>query len=338
LPSEDISAKNNDFSTPLVTNCAQKKTYPATPFPENVATADDVDSPLPSVTQCAVSPADSTTSKSSRKKLSPKQKSIPKSALKTRKGLVKDRISDIQQRLEGSSAVTGINGRLKKNHSYKLKNPRRMTNGESVLAPRKAVLQNPIFSTSTSYRSVPIGIVKSYSRDDGENTQVYVAKADSFESGGITRSFSGAKNDKEKSAAYASKDIPANKKSPNNSSSPCSQGGASYVSESTECDPFNTLLGKLSVDDDSSDDSTTGNKVTYSSKGKENKNTNNVDVLPFKSRAFVKPTEINQHDNCIGDASSKQPLSRTPMQARTWRTLAAAAAEKKMSSQVLRHD
>ncbi|KAL3804194.1 hypothetical protein HJC23_013713 [Cyclotella cryptica] len=337
--------KQDVFATPLVTNCGEKKKkYPTTPFPEDVVTGNGVNLSLSSEPQCTASPAGSTISKSSRKKPSPKQKPIPKSALKTRQGLVKDRITDIQQRMEVTSAVTGVNGRLKKNHSYKLKNPRRMTNGDRALAPRKAVLQNPIFVV----RSVPIAIAKSYSKDETENAPMFLPGSRSFESGGTTKNFHGTMSDKESATAYASKYTSVNEKSPNSSSSPCSESGSSYVSESTECDPFNSLLGKLSVDDDElSDDSHTENKVFFDDSGKGKENTNNVDCLPFKSEALVKPTEINQHDKRVGFTSPRlqhSPLSRSPMQARTWRTLAAAAAEKKSSSRsvagkgALRHD
>ncbi|KAL7520642.1 hypothetical protein ACHAWX_005357 [Stephanocyclus meneghinianus] len=332
-----ITADNQDvFATPLVTNCGEKKKkYPTTPFPANFAEDKGVNSPLSSEPQCAASPAGSSISKSSRKNPSPKQKPIPKSALKTRKGLVKDRITDIQQRMEVKSAVTGVNGRLKKNHSYKLKNPRRMTNGDRALAPRKAVLQNPIFAV----RSVPIAIAKSYSKDETENAPTYLNGASSSEYGGTIKSFDDATKDEERVPAYASKYTSFDKKSPNNSSSPCSESGSSYVSESTECDPFNTLLGKLSINDDElSDDSHTDNRVFFDEGGKGKENTNNVDHLPFKSSALVKPTEINQHDKRVGFTSPRlqhSPLSSSPMQARTWRTLAAAAAEKKSSSRSL---
>eukprot|EP00956_Cyclotella_meneghiniana_P005054 scaffold6272_cov58-Cyclotella_meneghiniana.AAC.2 len=308
---ESNRSKSQEFATPLVTNCTQKKKkYPTTPFPENVVTNDDVtDSPLCVEPQCANSPTGSTASKSSRKKSSPKYKNVPKSALKTRKGLVKDRISDIQQRIEGSSSsVTGVGGRLKKNHSYKLKNDRRMTGGDSVLAPRKATLQNPIFAA----RSVPLGISKSYSREEDEVDDDSTIKS--------------------QMTGYASKYMAAN--GSHNISSPCSASGSSCVSESTECDPFNTLLGKnTDTEGESSDDSPsqTGKHIFFQeSKGKENTPTNG-NSLPFKANALVKPTEINQHDRRVGFASStyqsSAPLSRNPVQARSWRQLAAAAKE-----------
>jgi hypothetical protein len=312
-----------------VTNCAQKKKkYPTTPFPDSLVMDEDaVDSPLGLKPHCTVSPAESTASKSSRKKPSPKQKNIPKSALKTRKGLVKDRVSDIQQRIEGSSSVTGVGGRLKKNHSYRLKNQRRMTSGDSVLAPKKATLQNPIFAA----RSVPLGISKSYSRDEDDATRhSHGSVKDHVE---IAKSFSGS---------YASKYI-GNSDSPNNCSSPCSDSGSSCVSESTECDPFNTLLGKnTDADEESSGGSPTPseNRVFFNNYNRGKENANNVSNLPFKPVALVKPNEINQHDRRVGFASPKHhhaaPLSRNPMQARSWRQLAAAAKEKESSSR--RHD
>jgi hypothetical protein len=195
---------------------------------------------------------------------------------------------------------------------------------------------------------VPIAIANSYSKDDSESVPMYVPGADSYEYGGTTMSSNVTTTDEDRVTTYASKYTSANVKSPASSSSPCSESGSSYVSESTEYDPFNTLLGKLSMNDDElSDDSRTEEKVFFdvASKGKEN--TNNVDRLPFKSEALVKPTEINQHDKRVGFTSPRlqhSPLSRSPMQARTWRTLAAAAAGKKSSSRsvtskgALRHD
>ena len=313
---ESNKSKNEESATPLVTNCAQKKKYPTTPFPDSSETNEY------NVESCALSPAASIASKSSHKKPSPKQKNLPKSALKTRKGLVKDRISDIQQRIEGSSlvSVTGVGGRLKKNHSYKLKSQRRMTSGDSVLAPKKATLQNPIFAV----RSVPIGISKSYSRDEEEDKFRY--SNGTLQNGEDKTAFYG------EDPSYASKYIPGKNGVSSNCSSPCSDSGSSYISESTECDPFNTLLGKnIDSDEESTSDSLSPPKnngfFNNHISGKEN--TNNS--LPFKQVALVKPTEINQHDKRIGFTAPKQaPLSRNPMQARSWRQLAAAAKEKDM--------
>ncbi|KAL7504292.1 hypothetical protein ACHAXN_001970 [Cyclotella atomus] len=329
LDKSNTSKQAEEIATPLVTNCAQKKKYPVTPFPDALINAEsDVDSPVYTEPQRAVSTTESTTLKSSRKK-SPRAKPVPKSAIKY-KGLVKDRISDIQQRIEGSnSSVTGVGGRLKKNHSYRLKNHRRITSGEGVLAPKQATLRNPIFAA----RSVPLGISKSYSRDDAED-DAFKYSNDSTKKVVIAKSLSSEKN----AAGYASKYIAESVSSPNNCTSPCSIDG-SCVSESTEYDPFNTLLGKnTDADEDSSSDDnsspSTGSKVFFSdNKGKENTNANH---LPFKRNALVKPTEINQHDRHVGFASPKHhhaaPLSRNPMEARSWRQLAAAAKEKKAAS------
>ncbi|EED86104.1 predicted protein [Thalassiosira pseudonana CCMP1335] len=334
-----VLVKRDEFATPLVTNCAPKKTYPATPFPENMAATENVDTPVAIAivaNQEVISPANSSSgsigSSVSKKKQSLKHKNVPKSALKTRKGLVKDRISDIQQRLEVSSAVTDVNGRLKKNHSYKLKNVRRMTNGDKVLAPRKAVLQNPIF-----IRSVPIGIAKSYSKDESE-----LNGAVSIENSRL--SFSGDEKEDE-SNSYASKYNSNCEKITHNGSSPSSDA-SSYVSESTECDPFNSLLGKMSIEEVDSDDVVSPEKsiAINATKDKENADANNIALssdrlLTFKSESsLVKPTEINQHDRrpALVSKSSRDlhlsSLQRTPMQARKWRTMAAAAAEKKTGS------
>eukprot|EP00985_Skeletonema_marinoi_P033076 scaffold40383_cov431-Skeletonema_marinoi.AAC.1 len=93
-----------------------------------------------------------------------------------------------QQRVE-PSAVTGVNGRLKRNHSYRLKNERRETNGGGALAPRKAVLQSSAF-----IRTVPIGISTSYSRDDA-SVDESPDRADTFVEQSCTRNDSFREDD-----------------------------------------------------------------------------------------------------------------------------------------------
>ena len=169
------------MNTPPFASAATRKTFPKTPFPKNEvkAAASKESSPalVVAVNNVSSSPSNVSISSftsakgvsSSRKRSPPQDKTVPKSALKTRKGFVKDRVCDIQQRmsvpdvlLSPNGAVTDVNGRLKRNHSYRLEKTRRTTNGNGALVPHKAVLR------TTYIRSVPIASAKSYSRDSRE--------------------------------------------------------------------------------------------------------------------------------------------------------------------------
>jgi len=393
--SPEVSAtksREDEMKTPLVSNAAPKKDYPVTPFPEAGTKAINEDtSPLLVALSSSPSNVSISSFKSARgrKKSSPKSKSVPKSALKTRRGLVKERVSDIQHRIEVTGAVTDVNGRLKRNHSYRLKNSRRMTNGNGVLAPRKAVLQ-----TTCYIRSVPIAIAKSYSKDDfgndlnqedsysineendhDENVShafKYTTKqVDSFDerSPSSVKGGSGSfSDDHEDNVSYAFKyagptDVTKPVDSFDESSPGIVKGGSgsfsdasSYVSETTDSDPFNSLLGKMASEDEQSscseDDSHASSAVddeeeegeaydADDSAEKENANANNNLVsplahLPFKSSTLVKPTELHQHNHQHDQQQQQQRPGLSPMstyapqmQARKWRTMAAAAAEKK---------
>ena len=249
---------------------------------------------------------------SGRKKPSPKYKNLPKSALRVRKGFVKDRVSDFNIATANNGAVTDVNGRLKRNHSYRFKNTRRMTNGNGVLAPRHAVLQ------TTYIRSVPIAIAKSYSRDSVGNSFSY----EEHEAEEVIE---------EQSTSYASKytadqaNVMKQAESFDNNS-PVSSRSVSDTSEtSAECDPFSSLLGKVESEEEDEDSSDDEDEDVYESNlGKENA-VNSLASSPsvhlgFKSttRALVKPTLINQHDE-------SDQLSPVPMKAQSWRVLAAKA-------------
>jgi hypothetical protein len=324
---ESSASHRDEMKTPFVENAIKGK-YKKTPYPIAEATSNDDDRRMSSPLVVALNTNSSSPAGASiasitsgidaegtpRKKAVSAEKKIPKSAMKTRKGLVKDRVYDIQHRtmattsISPSNAVTDVNGRLKRNHSYRSKNTRRMTNGEGVLAPRKAVLQ------TTYIRSVPIGIAKSYSRDSREEKE--------------------SQNDRY-GTSYAAKYSMEVSKLNGNSPDSIKMGGggssfsdaSSYVSETTECDPFNTLLGKMTSSEDEQ-----SSAASVSDEDKEN----NTDassspaarLLPFKSTTFVRPTEINQRN----EENHRAPLSPVlmPMKARSWRELAvkAAAAEK----------
>jgi len=314
--------------TPMTTNSHHpKKKYPKSPFPADGAViksvaSEDSSSPLlvslnvglNSSPLSAASVSSFKSNKGKKKKASPKSKKVPKSALKVRKGFVKDRVSDFHQRTSIATATSNggvpTPGRLKRNHSYKTKNTRRMTNGNGVLAPRHAVLQ------TTYIRSVPIAIAKTYSKDsignsfsfahdEAKNNEEARAQPDK-------ESASHRQEEEEKRVSFAGKPQSSSPDSVKSSSS-----SSDDASETTEHDPFNSLLGKVLNDDDSSDDD-----EVYESDfvDKENAaNSPSVD-LGFKSttRTLVKPTEIKQH----GDRGALSPV---PMKARSWRVLAAAA-------------
>jgi hypothetical protein len=291
-PGVDFGSSESQSKTPVVTNAVRKK-YAATPFTQ-------ADGLTPSK-----SPSSSSISSKSRRKSSPMGKALPKSAAKTRTGLVKDRISMFQQRVE-TSAVTGVNGRLKRNHSYRLKNERRETNGGGALAPRKAVLQSSAF-----IRTVPIGISTSYSRDDA-SVDESPDKADAFVEQSCTRNDSFREDDDsvEKPDSYVKQYMNTSKVNEKAASfGRSSLDSSSCVSEATECDAFNSLLGKFD-DDDSSVESESSEETLVTHKQKENVSMS-PNVLPstFKQGTLVKPNEINHN--------------RTPLTAQKWRSLAA---------------
>ena len=275
-PEIDFGSSESQSKTPVVTNAVRKK-YAATPFTK-------AEGSPPSTSK---SPSTSSMSSKSGRKSSPKGKTLPKSAAKTRTGLVKDRISMFQQRADMPSAVTGVNGRLKRNHSYRLKNERRETNGGGALAPRKAVLQSSAF-----IRTVPIGISTSYSRDDASFEQS-ANNADACVEQSCTQNDSFSEDDEstEKPNPYVKQYMntsKVNEKAESFGRSSLDSSGC--VSEATEVDAFNSLLGKFD-DDDSSVES-----VLVTDKQKENV-------------SLVRPNEINHN--------------RTPLTAQKWRSLAA---------------
>merc|ERR1712127_1148951 len=99
------------MKTPLVTNAASKKKYPSTPFPEAEIRASSEDASQ--ATKTSTSPSNSSVSSfksgSFRRKASPKnKKSVPKSALKTRKGFVRERVTELHQNIDTTSAVTDV--------------------------------------------------------------------------------------------------------------------------------------------------------------------------------------------------------------------------------------
>mmetsp|Transcript_27629 Transcript_27629/g.43478 ORF Transcript_27629/g.43478 Transcript_27629/m.43478 type:complete len:571 (-) Transcript_27629:69-1781(-) len=297
-PERDFGSSESQSKTPLVTNAVRKK-YAAAPFTKAEGSTPSSDS---------ISPSSSSISSKSRRLSSPKGKTLPKSAAKTRTGLVKDRISMFQQRVDAPSAVTGVNGRLKRNHSYRLKNERRETNGGGALAPRKAVLKSSAF-----IRTVPIGISTSYSRDDAGFAES-MNKADACVEQTCTQNDSFREDDDsiEKPNSYVKQYMNTSKV--NEEAEPFGRGSldsSTCVSEATEFDAFNSLLGKFD-DDDSSVESESSEETLVTDKQKENVSMS-PNVLPstsqFKQGTLVKPNEISHN--------------RTPLTAQKWRSLAA---------------
>jgi hypothetical protein len=85
---------------------------------------------------------------------------------------------------------------------------------------------------------------------------------------------------------------------------------SSVVSETTECDAFNSLLGKMLSDEDVDSVESESSGETLE-KHKENVSTSpNVAPSSFKSGSFVKPTEINHNRT-------------TPLTPQKWRSMAA---------------
>ena len=339
------------MNTPPVTSATTGKTFPKTPFPttEIEANAREVSSPalIVAVNNVAYSPSNVSISSSmsvrgvsgSRKRSPAQDKSVPKSALKTRRGFVKDRVSDIQHRISipdalGSStngAVTDVNGRLKRNHSYRLKKTRRTTNGNGALAPHKAVLR------TTYIRSVPIAIAKSYSRDSRDEKSAFVKNVKVEASINFAAKYT-AELVAEKSFAKIKQVDSADRssldsvKADGNSVSDVS----SFVSETTYCDPFNSLLGKMAGEDEvssSSDEEEEG--IVHTDIGQDNEKSDNAMSpsahLPFKSTTLVKPAEINLREDCV-------PLSPVPQKARAWRVMAAKAELEKGQSSRFRSE
>merc|ERR1712194_667235 len=107
-------------------------------------------------------------SKLQRKGMSPKIKSVPKSASKTRSrrsrgGLVKNRISDIERLSIGGSSSSD-------DCSYRYKS--RSQQRQHQLTSMGSVRSSSSISTSHYIRSVPIGVAKTYSRDSNEGIGV----------------------------------------------------------------------------------------------------------------------------------------------------------------------
>lgn len=171
----------------------------------------------------------------------------------------------LERNMDMPSAVTGVNGRLKRNHSYRLKNERRETNGGGALAPRKAVLQSSAF-----IRTVPIGISTSYSRGDRSFEQSTI-EVDACVEQSSTQNDSYSEDDEsiEKTNSYVKQYMGGTSSKMNEKAESfgrSSLDSSDCVSEATEIDAFNSLLGKY--DDDSSVESDEETLVT--DKQKEN--------------------------------------------------------------------
>jgi len=339
------------MNTPPVRSAATRKTFPKTPFPttEIEATAREVTSPalIVVVNNVASSPSNASISSSmsvrgvsgSRKRSPAQDKSVPKSALKTRRGFVKDRVSDIQHRISvpgaldssTNDALTPSNGRLKRNHSYRLKKTRRTTNGNGALAPHKAVLR------TTYIRSVPIAIAKSYSRDSRDEKSSFVEDIKVNTSVNFASKYT-AEWTAEKTFTKSKQVDSAERSSPDSVKAGGSSvsDASSYVSETTYCDPFNSLLGTMTGEDEESSSSEEEEEgEAYTDRGQDKENRDDAMSpsahLPFKSTTLVKPAEINLRENCA-------PLSPVPQKALAWRVMAAKAELEKGQSSRFRSE
>jgi hypothetical protein len=299
-PGVAFASGESQSKTPVVTNAVRKKLHAATPFTK---TTDSSPSSSPSTSSII------SFKSGGRRNSSPKvSKTLPKSAAKTRTGLVKDRISMFQQRVDMPSAVTGVNGRLKRNHSYRLKNERRETNGGGALAPRKAVLKSSAF-----IRTVPIGISTSYFRDEATFEESPDRAGDARVEQLYTQneSLNGEDDSVDEPNSYVKQYMTTSKvdeKAESFGRSSLDSSSCS-VSEATELDAFNSLLGKFD-DDDSSVESESSEETQVRQKHNENVSMS-PNALPstFKSATLVKPNEINHN--------------RTPLTAQKWRSMAA---------------
>jgi len=166
-----------------------------------------IDSPKSFVSSLQFTAASSTTSPSNAsinsiwstrskmdKKKSPKTKSIPKSASKTRRsrgGLVKDRISSIHERIGMLSAASSDEGSFRYKHR----------------ARQCASIGSAKSSLSTNYiRSVPIGIAKSYSQDSCDDVGNSGIRMSSGNLGYAKKSFeSNPSEEREVTTSYARK-------------------------------------------------------------------------------------------------------------------------------------
>ena len=169
----------------------------------------------------------------------------------------------------------------------------------------------------TYIRSVPIAIAKSYSRDSKE--------------GEVTRKSVDDDAVKDDAAKYTTAGLtigkPLDRSSLDSIKANVPHSDASYASETTDCDPFNSLLGKMSSEDDdssSSEDEEGGEEQRGDSDKEDIHSPSNSTLLPFKVSALVKPTEINLREDNVP--------SPVPPHARAWREMAVKAALEKGQS------
>jgi len=217
-----------------------------------------------------------------------------------------------------NGAVTDVNGRLKRNHSYRLKKTRRTTNGNGALAPHKAVLR------TTYIRSVPIAIAKSYSRDSREEISSFGEDGKDKACGYFAPKYT-AESAAAKTNAKGKHVTTFDRSSPNSVKAGSMSDASSYFSETTDCDPFNSLLGKMTSEDEessSSEEEKEGDMYTEREENSDDAKSPSAH-LPFKSTILVKPTEINLRE---------ERVSPVPMHARAWREMAVKAALEKEHS------
>lgn len=228
-----------------------------------------------------------------------------------------------------SNRIFELNDRLKSTRQPVSKNPRRDTSGHRVLAPHRAnlvnsdVVRNPL-TLGVDYAHEDRTIKSATSIDENEQTLFVEENSSGEEDDTFGKSLPSSGND------------------------------SSFISVATDAsdDPFADIINSNYVAEPEPEPepetstqrrpaSFSGNSVysfasssfgrhstgTYASKKENSVPLTNLHKVTVKGK--VNPTDVYRHDNTRSLCLS--PTQRTPMQARKWRTLAAAANEKDKS-------
>lgn len=224
-----------------------------------------------------------------------------------------------------SNRIYELNDRLKSTCQPVSKNTRRDTSGHRVLAPHRAnlvnsdVVRNPL-TLGVNYAPEDRTIKSATSIVENEQTLLVEENSSGEEDGSFGKSLPSSGND------------------------------SSFISVATDAsdDPFADIISSNYVAEPEPETSTqrrpasySGNSVysfastsfgrhstgTYASKKENSVPLTNLHKVTVKGK--VNPTDVYRHDNTRSLCLS--PTQRTPMQARKWRTLAAAANEKDKS-------
>merc|ERR1712150_108975 len=198
-----------------------------------------------------------------------------------------------------SSKVTEIDGRLKASRPLTLKNPRRETTGDGVIAPRKPKLVDPMFARRDE-------VV-----EETKERQESVADDASSDRSSFFLDF------REPDVSTFTKPQPI-------------ESAEDTSDDESEIDAFAGIRSKPSIDGSEAPSVAT---LLRAWKDKEN------DCLKrppkFTSKAVVNPQSMKNHRKNAATPANLclSPTQRTPLQARKWRSLAAEANEKETSKQ-----